>query len=112
MAGSGRSKRGYFVPGLIALVVLAAGGGLANFAGLDHSAPSHLAGSDVQTFLAQAIQAKDGTTKLPEIRCPASEPVKAGHTFTCTWEKAGAATRVLVTETDARGQFRFRVQAD
>lgn len=104
-----RSKRGYFVPGLIALVVLAVGGGLANFGGLDHAAPNRLAGPDVETFLAQAIQARDGLSSPPHISCPASEPVRAGLRFTCTWHRAGGDRRLGVTET-GRGQFRFTVE--
>ncbi|MBO0692954.1 MAG: DUF4333 domain-containing protein [Acidimicrobiaceae bacterium] len=104
-----RSKRGYFVPGLIAFVVLAAGGGIANFAGLDHAGPNRLAGPDVETFLAQAIQTKDALASPPRISCPSSEPVRPGLRFTCSWNRAGGDRPVSVTETDARGQFRFSV---
>lgn len=104
-----RGKRGYFVPGLIALVVLAVLGGVANFAGLDHAGPNHLAGPDVETFLAQAIQSSNGLSEPPSISCPASEPVRAGFHFTCTWQRAGGDRPVSVTETDSRGQFRYSV---
>jgi Domain of unknown function (DUF4333) len=106
---SRRSKRGYFIPGLIALVVLAVGGGLANFAGIDHAGPNRLAGPDVETFLGQAIEAQDHLASAPSIRCPASEPVRVGLTFTCTWQRAAGNRPVTVAETDARGQFRFSV---
>lgn len=106
---SKRSKRGYFIPGLIALVVLAAGGGVANFAGLDHAAPHRLAGPDVETFLGQAIEAQNHLASAPSIRCPGSEPVRVGLSFTCTWQRADGNRPVTVTEIDARGQFRFSV---
>jgi len=106
-----RAKRGYFVPGLIALVVLAAAGGVANFAGLNHAGPHRLAGPDVETFLAQAIQSSNGLSQPPSISCPPSEPVRAGFRFTCTWQRAGGNRPVSVTETDSRGQFRYSVSS-
>jgi hypothetical protein len=99
-------KRGYFIPGLIALVAMAGIGAAVNFGGLDHGAPSRLAGSDVSTFLAQGIQAQQGLSAPPSITCPASEPVRAGLSFTCQWAHAGVDQAVHVTETTA-GQFRF-----
>jgi Domain of unknown function (DUF4333) len=106
----GRRGKGYFVPGLIALVVMAAAGGLANFGGLDHSSPSHLAGSDVATFLAQGIQAQEGLHTPPSIACPATEPVRAGVSFTCQWQRSVGDRTVRVTET-GRGQFHFNVDS-
>jgi hypothetical protein len=94
---------------LIALVVLAVGGGLANFSGLDHAAPHRLSGPDVATSLGQAIEAQDRLASTPSIHCPASEPVRVGLTFTCTWQRADGNRPVTVREIDARGQFRFSV---
>lgn len=108
-ARKARTKRGYFIPGMIALVVLAVGGGVANFSGLDHAAPNRLAGPDVETSLAQAIQAQDHLASPPSIRCPANEPVRVGLHFTCTWQRTGGKRAVSVTEIDARGQFRYKL---
>lgn len=101
-----RSTRGYFIPGMIALVVLAVGGGIANFGGLDHAAPKRLAGPDVETFLAQAIESSNGLASPPHIKCPSSEPVRDGLAFTCTWHRTGGDRPVRVTET-GHGQFHF-----
>jgi hypothetical protein len=108
-ARRGRRGKGYFVPGLIALAVMVAAGGVVNFAGLDHAHPSSLAGSDVSTFVAQGIQAEQGLAAPPTITCPTSEPVRTGLSFTCTWERAGGDRPVKVTETDSRGQYHFSV---
>jgi hypothetical protein len=108
-ARSGRRGKGYFVPGLIALAVMVVAGGVVNFAGLDHAHPSTLAGSDVSTFVAQGIQAEQGLAAPPTITCPASEPVRTGLSFTCTWQRAGGDRPVKVTETDSRGQYHFSI---
>jgi hypothetical protein len=108
-ARHGRSGRGYFVPGLIALVAMAAVGGAVNFAGLDHSSPSRLAGPDVATFVAQGIQTEDRLASPPPVVCPASEPVRTGLRFACRWQRQAGDRIVNVTETDSRGQFRFAV---
>jgi Domain of unknown function (DUF4333) len=108
-ARSGRRGKGYFIPGLIALAVMVAAGGVVNFAGLDHAHPSNLAGNDVATFVAQGIQAQQGLAAPPTISCPPREPVRTGLSFTCTWQQVGGDRQVKVTETDARGQYRFSV---
>jgi hypothetical protein len=108
---SGRRGKGYFVPGLIALAVMVVAGGIVNFAGLDHAHPSSLAGRDVSTFVAQGIQAEDGLAAPPPITCPATEPVRVGLSFACTWQRVGGDRRVTVTETDSRGQYRFTVSS-
>jgi len=102
-------RRGYFVPGLIALVAMLAGGAALNIGGLDHASPSRLAGSDVATFVAQGIQADRGLASPPAISCPSSEPDRAGFTFACVWHRGAQDVAIRVTETTRTGQFRFSV---
>jgi hypothetical protein len=95
------------VPGAIALVALAAIAAVVNFTGLEHHDPTTLAGPDVATYIAQGIQAGAGDHTLPQVRCPADEPVRAGLRFTCTEQgSARSAPRVVVvTETNGSGTF-------
>jgi hypothetical protein len=78
--------------------------GLAFGAGdLDHRSPSTLAGSEITQNLAQGIQAKEGTKKPPDVRCPDTEPVRAGRQFVCTVTEDGTTRPVHVVEIDSRG---------
>ena len=102
-----RGRRGYFLPGAIAmvalvLIALAVGGG-----DLDHSAPHALNGPDVASQIALGIQAEQNSTGLPSVTCPQSEPARSGVTFTCAVSGAGAHRTVYVTEIDSRGQVRW-----
>jgi hypothetical protein len=116
----GRRRRGYWIPGLIALAVLL-GIGLAFGAGdLVHGGPTTLAGPEIARDLAQAIQASEGTPSPPTVHCPHSEPAKAGLQFVCTVTGAGAGAgagaaagagakrTVHVTETNGRGGLSWR----
>ncbi|HEY3809983.1 MAG TPA: DUF4333 domain-containing protein, partial [Acidimicrobiales bacterium] len=78
-----RPRRGYFLPGTIALVVLVAIGVAVGAGDLDHSRPHTLHGTDVAQELALGIQAQQGSHALPDVRCPAAEPVHDGWQFTC-----------------------------
>ncbi len=71
-------RRGYWIPALIAMAVLLAIGLAFGAGDLDHRGPSTLAGSEITQDLAQGIQAKEGTHTPPEVRCPDTEPVRAG----------------------------------
>ncbi len=104
-------RRGYLLPGAIALVVLAIIAAVINAAGLQHHSPRTLAGPDVATYIAQGIQAGPGRHTLPEVRCPASEPVRTGVRFTCTEQASRAAPvrTVVVTETNGSGTFTWRL---
>ena len=79
----GPSRRGYLVPGLIALAFLAALALVINWAGLSHPRPRTLSRSDAQTLLSQALQVQLGDASPPQVRCPGAEPVRAGWRFTC-----------------------------
>jgi hypothetical protein len=104
----GRRRRGYWIPGLIALAVLL-GIGLAFGAGdLDHGGPNTLAGPEMDQDLARAIQASEGTPSPPTVHCPRSEPARAGLQFVCTVTGAGPTRTVHVTEIDGRGGLSWR----
>ena len=96
-----RRRRGYLVPGAIALAVLAVLAVLIDEIGLAPRTPSTLSGFDVATAIAQGIQAAPGDHRLPQVHCPASEPVRAGLRFTCSEvPSAGASPRpIAVVET-------------
>lgn len=93
-----RGKRGYFVPGIIALVVCAGIATLIDVTGLQTRTPSRLAGPQVETFLSQAIQARDALSAPPTVTCPGTEPLRAGVAFSCTVVLHGRTERVAVTE--------------
>ncbi|MDQ6836920.1 MAG: DUF4333 domain-containing protein [Actinomycetota bacterium] len=106
---AGRGKRGYFIPGLIALIVLLAGGAFVNFGGLSHDTPSQLDGTNVATRIAQNYQANHQLESPPPVRCPNNEPVAAGLRFACQLLRPGAVPlSVDVTET-RNGQITYRV---
>ncbi|HET9691778.1 MAG TPA: DUF4333 domain-containing protein [Acidimicrobiales bacterium] len=102
-ARSGRGRRGYLVPGSIALVVLAVLAVVIDLVGLTHRTPDTLAGPDVATRIAQGIQAGAGDHRLPQVSCPTSEPARAGVRFTCAElpPGGGAPITIQVTETGA-----------
>jgi Domain of unknown function (DUF4333) len=74
---------------------------------LSHPAPRTLSGSDVESQLALGIQAQRGGAQLPRVRCPTSEPVEAGHSFSCMLDAAGAPVVLNVVEVDGRGRLRW-----
>lgn len=107
------SRRGYFVPGLVALAALLGIGTALGAGDLSHRPPSSLAGPDVAEELALGIQAQAGAPSTPPVSCPRSEPVRAGATFTCTlgpWRGSGRRT-VRVVEIDSRGHLRWSLAA-
>ncbi|HUY61889.1 MAG TPA: hypothetical protein VMW49_08425 [Candidatus Dormibacteraeota bacterium] len=104
-----RPRRGYLVPGIIALAV-ATGLALAiNATMLAHHDPSNLNGPDVALYLSQAIQAAEAADSPPQVRCPASEPLRQGWSFACQLRGLTGTARVEVSETDATGQFTWRI---
>ena len=104
-----RRRRGYFLPGGIALAVLAVLAVLIDQIGLAHRTPSTLSGPDTATAIAQGIQAAASDHRLPQVRCPASEPVRAGLRFTCTEiASAGAAPRAIAVVETGRGAFTWQ----
>ncbi|HEX4864188.1 MAG TPA: DUF4333 domain-containing protein [Acidimicrobiales bacterium] len=106
-------RRGRWVPGIIALAALLAIGIVVGAgADLTHPSPRTLTGRDVASQLALAIQADKGLTQPPRLKCPASEPVRAGLTFQCTATgvQRGPA-EVVVTEIDGRGHLRWSLSS-
>lgn len=108
-----KPKRGYLLPGTIALVVL---GGLAavfGVVGLQTHYPRTLAGPEEATLISQALQARarHGEAVPPTVRCPAVEPVRRGLVFDCTLVRPGGrAQTIRVTETNARGSTSYEVE--
>jgi hypothetical protein len=106
---AGQSKRGYFVPGIIALAVLLAVGAFAYGGGLSHASPSAVDGSRVATLIAETYQNNHRLASPPPVQCPARQPAATGHRFGCQLlRQAGAPLPVEVTETGG-GQFTFQV---
>jgi hypothetical protein len=104
-----RARRGYLLPGVIALVVLVAIGAAVGAGDLDHSRPNTLHGPDMAQQLALGIQAQQGWRTLPDVRCPATEPVRDGWQFACRLVGSGPDRSVQVTEIDSRGHLRWRI---
>jgi Domain of unknown function (DUF4333) len=103
------ARRGYWIPGIIALTVLVAiaiGFGAGD---LTHPSPRTLAGPDVESELSLGIQAQRGSAEPPVVHCPGSEPVLAGHAFTCTLVLGGSTEPVSVVEIDSRGRLRWSI---
>lgn len=101
-------KRGYLVPGIIAFVCLLLLGTALDITDFSRSSGAQLHGPLVANQIASAYQARAGGG-LPSVSCPASEPVVAGRTFTCTLQAAASPARsVTVTETGG-GRFGFQV---
>ncbi|MGI8753131.1 MAG: DUF4333 domain-containing protein [Acidimicrobiales bacterium] len=106
---AGGGKRGYFVPGLIALAVLLAGGAFASAGGLSHASPSRLDGAHVGTLIAENYQNNHQLESPPPVQCPNNEPVASGHRFVCHLLRTkGCPLSVQVTETGG-GQFTYQV---
>jgi hypothetical protein len=101
-----RRRRGYFLPGFIALAVLVAIGVILGAGDLEHPATSNLTGSEVAAQIALGIQAQQNADRSPSVTCPPREPVRQGLTFRCTLD--GPPPRpIYVTEIDGRGQVRW-----
>jgi hypothetical protein len=106
---AGKGKRGYFVPGIIALAVLLAVGAFAYGGGLSHAGPSGVDSSRVAALIAETYQNNHQLASPPPVQCPDHEPVAIGHRFECQLlRKAGGPLPVEVTETGG-GQFTFQV---
>jgi hypothetical protein len=104
-----RGRRGYWIPGIIALTVLVAiaiGFGAGD---LTHPSPRTLAGQDVEAELSLGIQAQQGSSSPPVVHCPGSEPVLAGHAFSCTLVTGESTEVVSVVEIDRRGRLRWSI---
>jgi len=99
-----RKRRGYFLPGTIALIALLGLGLFVGAGDLQHRAPTVLHGPDLAGQIALAVQAQQGSRSTPTVTCPPTEPVRQGLTFQC--RLAGHPDRTLVvTEVDGRGRI-------
>ena len=104
---SSRRGKGYFLPGIIALIALLAIGVFFVGAGdLQHPAAKELAGPVMANQIALAIQVQENSTRPPNVTCPAREPVHAGARFQCA-VKGPPDRAVYVTEVDGRGRIRW-----
>jgi hypothetical protein len=107
-----RPKRGYLLPGTIALVVCAVIAVVIDLAGIQSRTPSSLAGRQVEAYLSQSLQYLHPQAAPPQVRCPANEPLRAGLSFDCSLLAAGRPpATIVVTETSASGTFRYRPPA-
>lgn len=110
--GSRRGRRGYFLPGAIALVALLAIGAAVGGGDLSHPAPKILTGPDVASQISLGVQAQQNDPVPPRVSCPAREPVRAGYHFSCTLTPAeGPPIQLAVTEVDDRGQLHWSLRA-
>lgn len=102
-AGARRGRRGYFLPGAIALGALLLIGAAIGAGDLAHPAPEHLRGSDVASQIALGVQEQRNSATPPKVTCPATEPVRSGYRFDCILDAGGAPATVTVTEFNGRG---------
>jgi hypothetical protein len=103
-------RRGYLVPGAIALVVLGVIALVIDVAGLQSHTPSTLVGTEIATDVSQAVQASQNLGSPPQVHCPAREPLRAGLVFECTLLRPGrAAEGVRVTEESKGGDFHIQL---
>jgi hypothetical protein len=100
------ARRGYFLPGVIALIALLVLGLVWGAGDLEHPAATSLTGPDTASLIALGIQAQQDLSRPPDVTCPAREPVRTGLTFDC--KLAGTPPRTIhVTEIDSRGEVRW-----
>lgn len=102
-----RPRRGYFLPGFIALAALLAIGLAVGAGDLSHPAPQTLNGPDVASQIALGVQSQLDESTPPPVSCPAHEPVKAGYRFDCELGGGPAPRTVAVTEVDGRGRLHW-----
>jgi len=106
-ARSRAGRRGYWIPGIIALTVLVVMALALGAGDLFHPAPAVLSGAEVEQQLALGIQAQGGYARPPVVHCPGPQPVARGHTFACTLDGPKGPVGIRVVEIDARGQLRW-----
>jgi Domain of unknown function (DUF4333) len=102
-------RRGYWIPGLIALAVLLLIAVAVGAGDLDHSAPHVLQGPDVASQIALGIQAQEETASAPNVHCPKTEPVRSGLQFQCAVWRNGKRVPVEVVELDQHGQLSWHL---
>jgi hypothetical protein len=102
-----RRRRGYWIPGLIAITVLTSIGVAFGAGDLNHRSPQTLHGSDVAQQIAFGIQAQEHLHRPPDVHCPPTEPVRNGRQFVCSRVGAGPSVPIHVVEIDDRGRLRW-----
>lgn len=103
-------RKGYLLPGAIALVVLAAIAVVIDVAGLQSRVPRTLNGASTAQQVADAIESQQALTSPPSVHCPASEPVRAGVVFYCTLDRKGTPRRwVRISEYSDAGDYHLAV---
>jgi hypothetical protein len=90
-------RRGYLVPGIIALVVLAVIALVIDVTALQSHSPSSIVGQEVEQDISSWAQAQEGLSS-PVASCPAHEPKRDGAVFYCTLTASGRTRTVRVTE--------------
>ena len=100
-------RRGYLLPGLIALAARVTIGLIFGAGDLSHPAYTSINGPDIEQQIAQAMQVEQNIGTAPEVTCPRREPVRAGLTFDCTARTPTGEQVVHVTEIDSRGEIRW-----
>jgi hypothetical protein len=103
-------RRGYWTPGLIAVAALTAIGVAFGAGDLNHGRPAVLHGSDVAQMIALGIQAQERTHVPPDVRCPATEPVRHAWQFTCVRQDGARQVLIRVVEIDNRGRLRWNLE--
>ncbi len=106
-AAARRKRRGYFLPGTIALLALVGIGAALGAGDLSHPAGSHLDGRNVEEQITLALSAQGGPAHAATVTCPASEPLQQGLSFTCRVTDSSGRQSVVVTEVDSRGGVRW-----
>jgi hypothetical protein len=102
-----RRRRGYWIPGLIAVAALTALAVAFGAGDLNHRGPRVLYGADVAQPIALGLQAQEGTHTPPGVRCPQTEPARRGWHFVCTRVGPGPDVPIQVVEIDSRGHLRW-----
>ena len=102
-------RRGYLVPGIIALLVLAVIAVVIDVAGLQSHTPTTLAGSQIAQDVSEALQAAQQHATSPDVRCPAEEPLRVGLVFDCTLLRSGRPPETIrVTERTKSGTLHIQ----
>ena len=108
-AAPARPRRGYWVPGFIAMTFLVVVSVAFVLVGLQSRIGRSLQGPVVAGVLALDLET-GGTT--PAVHCPREEPLRPGIAFDCSVRGPHRlAATVRVTETSSTGSFRYRLLA-
>jgi hypothetical protein len=87
-------RRGYLVPGIIALAACAIIAVVIDVAGLQSHTPTTLVGSQVAQDVSNTLQYQ-GLGSSPDVRCPAKEPLRVGLVFDCTLVRSGRPAETI-----------------